>query len=43
VRDPSSFTPSRVDGPNAGRYLLLGSDERANHASIAQFNERVTL
>ena len=39
-RDPSSFTPSLKNGPNGGKYLLLGSDAAKNHASISQFNER---
>ena len=37
-RDPSSFTPSLVDGPLRGKSLLLGSDAAATHASIAQFS-----
>jgi phytoene dehydrogenase-like protein len=40
VRDPSSFTPSLVNGPNAGKYLLLGSDDQKNWDSIAQFDKR---
>lgn len=40
TRDPSSFTPSLLHGPNKGKYLLLGSDEEKNYASIAQFNVR---
>jgi hypothetical protein len=39
-RDPSSFTPSHVDGPLKGKSLLLGSDAAANHASIAQFSKK---
>lgn len=35
-RNPSSFTPSLVDGPNAGKYLMLGDDADMNKASIAQ-------
>jgi hypothetical protein len=37
-RNPSSFTPTHVHGPHAGRSLLLGSDAAANAASIAQFS-----
>lgn len=40
TRDPSSFTPSLLHGPNKGKYLLLGSDEKKNWESIAQFNVR---
>lgn len=39
-RNPSSFTPSAVDGPLEGKYLLLGEDEQSNWASIAQFSRR---
>jgi len=39
-RDPSSFTPSLLEGPNQGKYLMLGSDEDATRASIAQFSEK---
>jgi phytoene dehydrogenase-like protein len=38
-RDPSSFTPTRMDSPNGGNYLILGSDEQANYNSIAQFSK----
>ena len=37
-RDPSSFTPTAVHGPHAGRSLLLGVDAAATAASIAQFS-----
>jgi len=40
TRDPSSFTPTLLDSPFKGKYLLLGSDEKMTHASIAQFSER---
>ncbi len=40
VRDPSSFTPTLPDSPSAGKYLLLGSDDAATAASIAQFSPR---
>jgi phytoene dehydrogenase-like protein len=36
VRDPSSFTPTK----QAGRYLMMGSDERRTLASIAQFSAK---
>jgi phytoene dehydrogenase-like protein len=39
-RDPSSFTPSLVDGPNKGKYLFLGDDEQATWESIAQFSKK---
>lgn len=39
-RDPSSFTPTLVDGPHGGKSLILGSDEKATHASIAQFSAK---
>jgi hypothetical protein len=39
-RDPSSFTPSLLKGPNQGKYLLLGSNEHKNWESIAQFNKK---
>jgi len=39
-RDPSSFTPSLLNGPNNGKYLLLGSNADDNWRSIAQFSER---
>lgn len=39
-RDPSSFTPSLVDGPLGGRSLLLGADDASTRASIAQFSTR---
>lgn len=29
-----------MDGPLRGKYLLLGSDERKNHASISQFSAK---
>lgn len=39
-RDPSSFTPTRLDSPHAGKYLLLGSDAAQTAASLAQFSAR---
>jgi len=40
ARDPSSFTPTALHGPYAGRHLMLGSCAESNHASIAQFSAR---
>jgi hypothetical protein len=40
VRDPSSFTPTLLDSPSRGKSLLLGSDDAATAASIAQFSAR---
>jgi len=37
-RDPSSFTPTLKSSKYKGKYLILGSDEKANHQSIAQFS-----
>ena len=37
-RDPSSFTPTLLDSKYKGKYLLLGSDDKANWSSIAQFS-----
>lgn len=39
-RNPSSFTPSKLDSFYKGKYLLLGEDEEANWQSIAQFSRR---
>ena len=39
-RDPSSFTPTLFDSKYEGKYLLLGSDENLNWASIAQFSKK---
>jgi len=39
-RDPSSFTPTKIDDPlYKGKYLLLGSDSKSNWDSIAQFSK----
>lgn len=38
-RDPSSFTPTLATSQYRGKYLILGSDETANHRSIAQFSQ----
>ena len=43
IRDPSSFTPTLVDGPHAGKCLVLGADDAANAASVAQFSVRDAL
>jgi hypothetical protein len=40
TRDPSSFTPTRLDSAYGGKSLILGSDSAANAASIAQFSQR---
>ena len=39
-RNPSSFTPTLLNGPHGGKHLLLGSDEKLNWNSIAQFDKR---
>lgn len=39
-RNPSSFTPSKLDSYYKGKYLLLGEDEQANWQSIAQHSVR---
>eukprot|EP00940_MAST-03C_sp_MAST-3C-sp2_P002155 g2155.t1 len=38
-REFSSFTPTHIKGPNAGKYLLMGRDLNATKASIAQWSE----
>eukprot|EP00937_MAST-01D_sp_MAST-1D-sp2_P000998 g998.t1 len=38
-RDPSSFTPTAVDGVHGGKSLVLGASEEANWRSIAQFSK----
>lgn len=38
TRDPSSFTPTLLRSIHKGKYLLLGSDEKRNWDSIAQFD-----
>lgn len=40
TRDPSSFTPTRLDSAYEGKSLILGSDSAGNAASIAQFSQR---
>jgi len=40
VRDPSSYTPTLLNGPHGGNALVLGSDEAANARSVAQFSKR---
>lgn len=39
-RDPSSFTPTLASSPYHGKYLVLGENEAANHASISQFSAK---
>lgn len=39
-RNPSSFTPTKLDSEHKGKYLLLGDDEKANWESIAQFSKK---
>jgi phytoene dehydrogenase-like protein len=37
-RNPSSFTPTKLDSIYEGKSLMLGSDEEMNWKSIAQFS-----
>lgn len=39
-RDPSSFTPTALDGPHAGKSLIMGADAAATARSVAQFSEK---
>jgi phytoene dehydrogenase-like protein len=39
-RDPSSFTPTLLNSKHKGKYLLLGSNEKENWESIAQFSKK---
>lgn len=39
-RNPSSFTPTKLDSIYKGKYLLLGDDAQENWRSIAQFSKR---
>lgn len=39
-RNPSSFTPTKLDSIHGGKYLLFQDDEKANYESIAQFSRR---
>lgn len=39
-RDPSSFTPTPLDGPHGGKSLLIESDASKTLASIAQFSKK---
>lgn len=39
-RDPSSFTPTPLDGVHGGKALMLGGDEARTWASVAQFSVR---
>ena len=37
-RNPSSFTPTLINSPYRGKYLILGEDAQENFNSIAQFS-----
>lgn len=37
-RNPSSFTPTLITSKYKGKYLILGSDDKQNWESIAQFS-----
>ena len=37
-RNPSSFTPTLMNSPYGGKYLILGDDAQANRESISQFS-----
>lgn len=39
-RNPSSFTPTKLESEYKGKYLLLGDDEKLNYESIAQFSKK---
>merc|ERR1719506_2018869 len=39
-RDPSSFTPTLLDGPHGGKSLMLWGDVEKTHESVRQFSER---
>jgi len=39
-RDPSSFTPTHLDGPHGGKSLLLWGDMAKTQESIRQFSEK---
>jgi phytoene dehydrogenase-like protein len=39
-RNPSSFTPTRLNSAHEGKYLLLGESDVENSRSIAQFSQR---
>jgi phytoene dehydrogenase-like protein len=39
-RNPSSFTPTKLDSIYQGKYLILGENENENHHSIAQFSQK---
>jgi phytoene dehydrogenase-like protein len=39
-RDPSSFTPTKLDGPYGGKSLVFHDDQAATLASIRQFSSR---
>ena len=37
-RRVSSFTPTLVDGPHAGKHLMMGDDDAMTRASVAQWS-----
>lgn len=39
-RNPSSFTPTKLDSEFKGKYLILGENEEENWKSIAQFSKK---
>ena len=39
-RNPSSFTPTKLDSIYKGKYLILGDNAEENRKSIAQFSKR---
>jgi hypothetical protein len=40
TRNPSSFTPTKLDSIYQGKYLLLGASEKEDYQSIAQFSQK---
>eukprot|EP01125_Pyxidicula_operculata_P021282 TRINITY_DN8132_c0_g1_i1.p1 TRINITY_DN8132_c0_g1~~TRINITY_DN8132_c0_g1_i1.p1 ORF type:complete len:857 (+),score=192.80 TRINITY_DN8132_c0_g1_i1:21-2591(+) len=40
TRNPSSFTPTKLDGPYQGKHLIIGENEQENWKSIAQFSKK---
>jgi hypothetical protein len=40
VRNPSSFTPTKLDSIYQGKYLMLGDNEKSDYESIAQFSRK---
>lgn len=39
-RNPSSFTPTRLDSPYGGKYLMFWDDPQKTYESIAQFSRK---